>query len=152
MEDAKNPPTLPAEDANPARRATLRRLGRFALVTPPAVTLLLAMSAKPSAAITSAPSSKQLKTVEGDVNESGVLNAVASLPVDRWRYKAETGLSQQLHIGPYAEDFRAAFGIGDGVTINTTDALGVCLAAIKALAARVETLEAELRERSGDGK
>jgi hypothetical protein len=97
-------------------------------------------------------SSKLLKTAQGSVDETGVLNAVAALPVDRWRYTAETGLSQQVHIGPYAEDFKASFGVGDGVTINTTDALGVCLAAIKALAARVETLEAELREKSGEEK
>ena len=143
----------PADEPDQARRAALRRLGKFAAVTPPAVTLLLVTTAKPKKAqAVSVTSSKQFKTAEGIVDETGVLGAVAALPVDRWRYKPETGLSQQLHIGPYAEDFKSSFGIGDGVTINTADALGVCLAAIKALAARVETLESELREQSGDAQ
>jgi hypothetical protein len=142
-----------ADAPNRARRIALRRLGKFASVTPPAITLLLAAASKSKAAVISGiTSSKLLKTAQGSVDETGVLTAVAALPVDRWRYKAETGLSQQVHIGPYAEDFKASFGVGDGVTINTTDALGVCLAAIKALAARVETLEAELREKSGEEK
>ena len=73
-----------------------------------------------------------------------LLAAVAALPVEAWRYKPETGLGTQPHIGPYAEDFQAAFGVGDGVTINPIDAIGVCLAAIKALSKRVEELEAQL--------
>lgn len=45
-----------------ARRASLRRLGRFAAITPPAVVLILAASAKPAAAAPSvAFSSRQLK-------------------------------------------------------------------------------------------
>jgi hypothetical protein len=35
------------------RRATLRRLGRFAAVTPPVVALILSAKSKPAAAITS---------------------------------------------------------------------------------------------------
>jgi hypothetical protein len=154
MEDCKpKAQTNLAVAADVERRAALKRIGRFVAVTPPVVTLLLSISARPRAAQAASPpleSSKKLKTTEGGIDESGVLDAVASLTVDRWRYKEETGLSQQVHIGPYAEDFRAAFGIGDGVTINTTDALGVCLAAIKALAARVESLEAELKQKSGE--
>lgn len=48
---------------NPSRRATLRRLGRFAAITPPAVTLLLAAKVKPAIAVTSGipSSSRQLK-------------------------------------------------------------------------------------------
>lgn len=46
----------PAEGAaaDQARRAALRRLGRFAAVTPPAVALLLAADAQPASAVTSA--------------------------------------------------------------------------------------------------
>lgn len=36
-----------------SRRATLRRLGRFAVITAPAVTLLLAAKAKPAHAVAS---------------------------------------------------------------------------------------------------
>jgi hypothetical protein len=70
---------------------------------------------------------------------------VTALSFDAWRYKSETGLELQTHIGPYTEDFRAAFGVGDGVTISTIDAIGVCLATIKTLSEKVETLEATLQ-------
>lgn len=63
--DQKEFPQQPAADAgvDRNRRATLSRLGRFAAVTPPVVTLLLSAKAKPAAALTSpAPgSSRQLK-------------------------------------------------------------------------------------------
>lgn len=47
----------------PQQRTILRRLGRFAAITPPAVTLLLSAMSKPAATATSpAPgSSRQLK-------------------------------------------------------------------------------------------
>jgi len=142
-------PAAPEDASVQARRPVLKRLGRFAAVTAPAVTLLLAAQTKPAKAVLSSvppPSSRQLKTAERAIDVSSVLAGVAALPVDAWRYKPETGLEQQMHIGPYAEDFRAAFGVGDGVSISTVDAIGVCLAAIRALSEKVETLEAELRD------
>jgi hypothetical protein len=53
----------PSESTDQTRRATLRRLGRFAAITPPAVTLLLSAAIKPASAVTSAPtvSSRQFK-------------------------------------------------------------------------------------------
>jgi len=119
-------------------------------VTAPTVTLLLAAQTKPSkAAPSSSPcaveSSRALKTARAEIDTASILAGVAALPVDEWRYKPATGLEQQTHIGPYAEDFRAAFGVGDGVTISTIDAIGVCLAAIKALSEKVDTLEGELK-------
>ena len=51
-----------------------------------------------------------------------------------------------LPVGSYAEDFQAAFGVGDGVTISPIDAIGVCPAAIQALSQKVESLEAQLTE------
>ena len=66
-----------------------------------------------------------------------VLEKLDRVPVERWRY---TGRTQQ-HIGPYAEDFQREFGVGDGEQIVLMDALGVALAAIKELTARVKELE-----------
>jgi hypothetical protein len=56
-------PKHPVEDAaiNQPRRAALRRLGRFAAITPPAVTLLLSATTKPASAVPSAISSRQFK-------------------------------------------------------------------------------------------
>ncbi len=138
-------PVEAQDAAAEARRALLKKLGRFAGVTAPTVTLLLAAGTKPASAFPSGISSRQLKTIGKRIDAAAVLSGVASLAVERWRYKPETGLAQQTHIGPYAEDFQKAFGVGDGVTINAIDAIGVCLAAIKALSEKVETLEAELQ-------
>ena len=48
-----------------------------------------------------------------------------------WRYKTEDETA--LHFGPVAEDFRAAFQLGDGRTISSIDADGVAMAAIQGL-------------------
>jgi hypothetical protein len=48
-------------------------------------------------------------------------------------------------MGPTAQDFRAAFGLGDfPLRINTIDADGVALAGVKALEARTRALQAEV--------
>ena len=130
------------------RRALLKKLGRFAAVTAPAVTLILAAGSKPAKAegiISGGGSSRAFKTRDGEIDTASVLAGVTALPVDAWRHKPETGLEQRSHIGPYVEDFQKAFGVGDGVTISSIDAIGVCLAAIKALSAKVESLEEELQ-------
>jgi len=61
--DQEPNPQHPIEDAaiNQTRRAALRRLGRFAAITPPAVTLLLSATTKPASAVPSAISSRQFK-------------------------------------------------------------------------------------------
>ena len=60
--DDEQVPQQPSKDStvDQSRRATLRRLGRFAAVTPPAVTLLLSASAKRALAV-SIISSRQFK-------------------------------------------------------------------------------------------
>jgi len=66
------------------RRVLLKKLGRFAAISAPTVTLLLAAKAKPAAATVScAPqqSSKALKTRISPVNNAAVLAAMASLPI-----------------------------------------------------------------------
>lgn len=57
------------------------------------------------------------------------------MPVREWNYKAQDQAIR--HIGPTAQDFHAAFGLGqDERRINTLDADGVALAALRALEAR----------------
>jgi hypothetical protein len=76
------------------------------------------------------------------VDPEAVLDAVRGLDVQTWNYKADDASIR--HIGPMAQDFAAAFGVGnDDKSIMNVDAQGVCLAAIQALAARIEALEAE---------
>ena len=77
------------------------------------------------------------------VDVIAVLEKVASMPVEEWNYKAQEDSIR--HIGPMAEDFRAAFGVGDFVgRITSTDADGVALAAIQGLNLK---LEANLEEK-----
>ena len=52
------------------------------------------------------------------------------------------------HIGPMAQDFYAAFGVGpDDKHITTVDADGVALAAIQGLNQKVEAQQSELQQK-----
>jgi hypothetical protein len=81
-------------------------------------------------------SDRALKADFTAVDAQAVLAKVAQLPIGEWSYKAESG---QRHLGPVAQDFYAAFGLGaDDKHITTVDEGGVALAAIKGLNAKVE--------------
>jgi hypothetical protein len=82
------------------------------------------------------------------VDPLAVLKKVIALPVTHWNYKAEPGI---LRIGPMAQDFYAAFGVGqDNLTIAQTDEAGVAFAAIQGLNQLVQEkdskIEAQQRE------
>jgi len=73
------------------------------------------------------------------------LARLASMPVREWSYKAEEAAVR--HLGPTAQDFHAAFGLGGtDKAISTVDADGVALLSIKALERRTRELEAENTE------
>jgi len=75
------------------------------------------------------------------VDPQTVLRRVAALKINQWQYRDTPGVT---HIGPMAQDFYAAFGLGAAETkISTLDTSGVALAAIKALSA--ENAELKLR-------
>lgn len=80
------------------------------------------------------------------VDEKELLSKATGLPVKRWKYKPETGWDQDDHLGPMAEEFRKAFGLPDGMTINPLDSFGAALACIKALKAEVDELRAKIEE------
>lgn len=111
-------------------------------------------------------SASALKTAVEPVDTGAVLDRVQSLPITTWEFRAGDGAR---HMGPMAEAFDDAFGLGSSTeSIATVDADGVAFAAIQGLAtrlteeterlrdslaerdARIETLESEtsdLRER-----
>lgn len=63
------------------------------------------------------------------VSYNNVLQAINEMPIYEWQYKDQ----DRRHIGLMAQDFHAAFGLGDDdTTIASIDADGVALAAIKA--------------------
>lgn len=71
-----------------------------------------------------------------DVHE--VLSKLASLPITTWNYKTDDPSIR--HIGPMAQDFAAAFKVGDSDKhIHLNDAVGVAFAAIQALNEIVES-------------
>jgi hypothetical protein len=80
-----------------------------------------------------------------DVDAEDVLSRVSAMPVRSWSYREEG--DSVRHLGPTAQDFRAAFGLGDTEkAIATVDADGVSLAGIKALAQRTADLRRENEE------
>jgi hypothetical protein len=72
-----------------------------------------------------------------------VLTRLRSLPIQTWSYRVED--SSVRHLGPTAQDFRAAFGLGsDDKVIGTVDADGVALAGVQALDRRTTQQQADL--------
>ena len=90
--------------------------------------------------LTFTPSSdRNVKENFAPVDAAEILEKVVALPISRWNYQAD---ATTPHIGPMAQDFHAAFGVGpDDTRIATVDADGVALAAIQALAREKERLE-----------
>lgn len=86
-------------------------------------------------------SSKRSKVKTGSVNADKVSRSMASIPVDRWRYKPGKGDGGE-HIGPYAEDMaKRGAATPDGKMIDVISALGVNTAAIKGLSQRLAKVE-----------
>lgn len=76
-----------------------------------------------------------------NVNYANILDQVKKMPIYEWQYK----MQNKRHIGPMAQDFHAAFGLGDDPTgIASVDIDGVALAAIKALINEVGKLKEEI--------
>jgi hypothetical protein len=90
-------------------------------------------------------SDSNAKTAIHPVDYRGILNKLAALPVTAWSYKHDP---QRRYIGPMAQDFHAAFGLGsDDKSISTLDTDGVTLAAIKGLIEEIDDQDRILSER-----
>jgi len=93
----------------------------------------------------SCSSSRMLKEHFTTVDGEDLLARFRQVPVSTWSYIGERGGVR--HMGPFAEDFRAAFGLGmDDKSIGLLDIDGVNFAAIKALEARTAELQASRGE------
>jgi hypothetical protein len=80
------------------------------------------------------------------IDSSAILASVAGMPLSRWNYLGQGA----DHLGPMAQDFRSAFGLGsDDKSIATIDGEGVALAAIQGLNLKVDALAIELKWRNG---
>jgi trimeric autotransporter adhesin len=80
------------------------------------------------------------------IDPASVLDRLLALPLYSWRWNTET--DDKRHLGPMAQDFHAAFGLNgdDDRHIMTLDSVGVALAAIQGLNARLEADNAALRD------
>jgi hypothetical protein len=82
-------------------------------------------------------SDRRLKQDFTAVDPQSILAHVIDLPV--WRYRMKGAATPSWYVGPTAQDFRAAFDVGpNDTTINTANAQGVALLAIKGLAQRTD--------------
>lgn len=72
-----------------------------------------------------------------------VLTKLAAVPISTWTYKTD----DIRHIGPMAQDFSAAFGLGiDDKHVSPMDMAGVSLAAVQALNEVVQEKDNEITE------
>ena len=92
-------------------------------------------------------SDRNAKENFADVDTRAVLEKLAATPISTWNYKAQD--KSIRHIGPMAQDFAAAFAVGEGdTTITTVDADGVALAAIQGLNQKTEDRSQRAEDRS----
>ena len=74
-----------------------------------------------------------------------VLEQLSHIPITTWNYKAQR--DEIRHIGPVAQDFSAAFEVGeDERYISTVDVDGVALAAIQGLYELLQEKQAQIAQ------
>lgn len=79
------------------------------------------------------------------VDPVAVLAKVTSMPVMSWNYKTQA--ADIRHLGPTAQDFKRAFGVGESDTgISSVDADGVAFAAIQGLAQELKERDKAIEE------
>ena len=82
------------------------------------------------------PSDRNVKRDFEAIDPRTVLEKLSHIPINTWAYTNRPGVR---HLGPVAQDFKAAFDLGaDDKSISTVDADGVALAAIQGLNQKIE--------------
>jgi hypothetical protein len=88
-------------------------------------------------------SDRNLKANFLAVDGLDILSLLAGLPIQTWNYTAQDPAIR--HLGPTAQDFHAAFGLGENdTTISTVDAQGVAFAAIQGLYQLAQAQDAQI--------
>jgi hypothetical protein len=117
--------------------------GPVGLAYPTCVTPTSAEPTCPQGCAPLCVSDRNLKRDIVAVDEQAVLESVAQMPVSTWSYRSDD--PSVRHLGPMAQDFHAAFGLGStDRAYDPIDAHGVELAAIKALYERIQTMQGTL--------
>lgn len=127
-----------ADDWNPSRTIESTAINQFIVRASGGVKLYTngdhtaGVILNPGSSAWSIVSDRTLKDNIHGVDTKKTLEKLSQLPISRWNYKAQN--SQIQHIGPMAQDFYNAFGLGeDDKHISTVDVDGVALAAIQGL-------------------
>jgi hypothetical protein len=85
----------------------------------------------------SSVSDRNMKNNFTAVDSEELLSRLAAIPISTWNYKSQDASIR--HIGPMAQDFYAAFSLGDSdKAISTLDTDGVALAGVQGLYQRSE--------------
>jgi hypothetical protein len=85
------------------------------------------------------------------VDAQVILDRLEKISITRWNVKGQDASVQ--HIGPAAQDFYAAFGLGDDERlISSTDAQGVAFAAIQGLYRLSQQQQAEIESQQAEIK
>lgn len=74
-------------------------------------------------------------------DEAKATEAIRETPIYTWRYKGGLGLGDDTHIGPVTEEAPPAIVTDDGKKLDVISTIGLGLAAIKDVDARVRALE-----------
>jgi hypothetical protein len=81
-------------------------------------------------------SSREFKENFEDINEEELLAKIEKLDIKKWNYKG----TDEVHIGPIAEEFKALFELGvkdDNQHISTLDGNGIALKSVQILSKKV---------------
>jgi hypothetical protein len=97
-------------------------------------------------------SDRNLKENFAPVDSQDILKRINQMPISTWNYKFDDAAVR--HLGPMAQDFAEAFGVGhDDRHINSIDEGGVSLAGIQALyrlvqqqSKEIEALQRQVKE------
>lgn len=88
-------------------------------------------------------SSRALKTDFGRFDPATLLDLLGNMQLGTWRYRHAPDGGQ--HFGPAAEDFHAAFGLGDNAeSISLADMAGIALGAAQALKHELDDRDARI--------
>ena len=90
-------------------------------------------------------SNRESKNNIAAVDPQKVLQKVVQLPIATWTYKKDQEVE---HLGPMAQDFHEAFGLGaSNIGITTYDTAGVALASIQALYRSLQEQQSQLEQK-----
>jgi hypothetical protein len=96
-----------------------------------------------------AASDRNIKTGITPISTEDILTRLAALPISSWRYTNE--MADVRHVGPMAQDFKDAFGLGSSdKIIGFVDEEGVALAAIQGLNQKLDQKDATIQTQAAE--